>query len=165
MDFTSALSDMIKRDNADILVTMLSPLLKPNIRKTFDLISIDDALMVKPPRYEEKELISNERPEDIEFADEIEEKRIKDNYVFLMKNLIVCLKKSDILIFIYVHLYKILNKCSSVYRTWTVLFYCFNMNFSSITFVPGKSIFRIQRIIFGHKSVPCYFRKNTCRCN
>lgn len=97
MDFTSALSDMIKRDNADILVTMLSPLLKPNIRKTFDLISIDDALMVKPPRYEEKELISNERPEDIEFEDEIEEKRIKDNYVFLMKNLIVCLKKSDII--------------------------------------------------------------------
>lgn len=97
MDFTSALSDMIKRDNADILVTMLSPLLKPNIRKTFDLISIDDALMVKPPRYEEKELISNERPEDIEFADEIEEKRIKDNYVFLMKNLIACLKKSDII--------------------------------------------------------------------
>lgn len=97
MDFTSALSDMIKRDNADILVTMLSPLLKPNIRKTFDLISIDDALMVKPPRYEEKELISNERPEDIEFADEIEEKRTKDNYVFLMKNLIVCLKKSDII--------------------------------------------------------------------
>lgn len=47
---------------------------------------------MKPPRYEEKELISNERPEDIEFADEIEEKRIKDNYVFLMKNLIVCLK-------------------------------------------------------------------------
>ena len=27
----------------------------------------------------------------------IEEKRIKDNYVFLMKNLIVCLKKSDII--------------------------------------------------------------------
>ena len=97
MDFTSALSDMIKRDNADILVTMLSPLLKPNIRKTFDLISIDDALMVKPPRYEEKELISNERLEDIEFADEIEEKRIKDNYVFLMKNLVACLKKSDII--------------------------------------------------------------------
>ena len=76
---------------------MLSPLLKPNIRKTFDLISIDDALMVKPPRYEEKELISNERPEDIEFEDEIEEKRFKDNYVFLMNNLIVCLKKSDII--------------------------------------------------------------------
>ena len=50
-------------------------------------------LMVKPPRYEEKELISNERPEDIEFADEIEEKRIKDN-TYLMKNLIACLKKS-----------------------------------------------------------------------
>ena len=63
------------------------------------------------------------------------EKQIADVIAFL--------KKSDILIFIYVHLYKILNKCSSVYRTWTVLFYCFNMNFSSITFVPGKSIFRI----------------------
>ncbi len=97
MDFTSALSDMIKKDNADILVTMLSSLLKPNIRKTFDIISIDDALMVKPPRYEEKELISSDRPEDIVFEDEVEEQRIKDNYIFIMRNLVMCLKKSDII--------------------------------------------------------------------
>ena len=97
MDFTAALSDLIKKDDADILVTLLSPLLKPNIRKTFNLMSIDDALMVKPPRYEEKEKVSGQRPEDIVFEDELEEQRIRDNYVFLMKNLVECLKKSDIL--------------------------------------------------------------------
>ena len=97
MDFTAALSDLIKKDDADILVTLLSPLLKPNIRKTFNLMSIDDALMVKPPRYEEKEKVSGQRPEDIVFEDELEEQRIRDNYIFLMKNLVECLKKSDIL--------------------------------------------------------------------
>lgn len=97
MDFTAAMSDLIKKDDADILVTLLSPLLKPNIRKTFNLMSIDDALMVKPPRYEEKEKVSGQRPEDIVFEDELEEQRIRDNYIFLMKNLVECLKKSDIL--------------------------------------------------------------------
>ena len=63
------------------------------------------------------------------------EKQIADVIAFL--------KKSDILIFIYVHLYKILNKCSSMYRTWSVFFYCFYMNLSSIAFMLCKTIFRI----------------------
>lgn len=95
MDFTTTLSDMIKTDNADVLVTLLSPLLKPNIKKTFDIISIDDALTVKPAKYEEKEKVSTEKPEEIVFEDELQELRIKDNYIFLMRNLVACLKKSD----------------------------------------------------------------------
>ena len=40
---------------------------------------------------------SNPDPFYAELEDEIEEKRIKDNYIFLMKNLVACLKKSDII--------------------------------------------------------------------
>ena len=95
MDFTTTLSDMIKKDNADLLIYLLSPLLKPNIKKTFDVTSIDDALTVKPPKYDEREKVQNIAAKEIEFEDEIQEKRIKDNYIFLMNNLLVCLNKSD----------------------------------------------------------------------
>ncbi|MGN0318246.1 MAG: hypothetical protein ACI4E1_09990 [Lachnospira sp.] len=97
MDFTTALSDMINRDNADALVYLLNPLFKPNIKKTFNITCIDDALTVKPPKYEEKEKVATEKAEEIEFKDEIEERRIRDNYIFIMRNLIECLKKSDMM--------------------------------------------------------------------
>lgn len=94
MDFTTALSDMISRDNADALAYLISPLFKPNIKKTFNVTCIDDALTVKPPKYEEKEMVSLKKAEDIEFEDEAEERRIRDNYIFVMRNLVACLKKS-----------------------------------------------------------------------
>ncbi|MDO5381500.1 MAG: hypothetical protein Q4F06_02090 [Eubacteriales bacterium] len=95
MDFTTTLSDMIKLDNADALVYLLNPLFKPNIRKTFNVTVIDEALTVKPERYEKKEQVSTDKPEEIVFDDEIEDKRIRDNYIFVMNNLLECLKKSD----------------------------------------------------------------------
>ncbi|MCI6163591.1 MAG: hypothetical protein MR675_00155 [Lachnospira sp.] len=97
MDFKSVLSDMIKQDNADKLVDMLSHILKPNIKKTFDIVSIDDALTVKPEKYEKKELVDEEEPEKIIFDDEIEDERIRHNYIFIMGNLKECLKKSDMI--------------------------------------------------------------------
>jgi len=97
MDFTTTLSDMIKKDDANLLIFLLSPLLKPNIKKTFDVIGIDDALTVRPAKYEEKEKVEDKKAEEIIFEDEIAEKRIKDNYIFLMNNLIACLKKSDMI--------------------------------------------------------------------
>lgn len=97
MDFKSVLSDMIKQDNADKLVDMLSHILKPNIKKTFDIVSIDDALTVKPEKYEKKELVDEEEPEKIIFDDEIEDERIRHNYIFIMENLKGCLKKSDMI--------------------------------------------------------------------
>ena len=54
MDFATALSDMIRKDNADALKYLIDPLLKLNIRKTLDLKTIDEALMVKPERYEKE---------------------------------------------------------------------------------------------------------------
>ena len=92
MDFSSAMANMIKTDNADILSAMLSPLFKLNTRQRFSLISIDHALTVKPEKYEKAEKIVKQKEEQIVFADEIEEKRIRDNYIFIMNNLINAIK-------------------------------------------------------------------------
>ncbi len=102
MDFATALSDMIKKDNAEALKYMIEPLLKLNIKKTIDLKIIDEALMVKPEKYEKKEYVNTKEPAKIVYEDEVEDERIKHNYTFMMTNLLmcidkVCLKKSDIL--------------------------------------------------------------------
>ena len=60
------------------------------------------------------------------------EKQIADVIAFL--------KKSDILIFIYVHLYKILNKCSAMDRAGSILFDRFNMFCCPISLMTCKSI-------------------------
>ena len=100
MDFSTALSDMIKKDNAEALKYLIDPLFKLNIKKTIDLRTIDEALMVKPERYEKKEYVNDEEPEKIVYDDEVEDERIRHNYIFIMTNLLTCidkvgLKKSD----------------------------------------------------------------------
>ena len=102
MDFATALSDMIRKDNADALKYLIDPLLKLNIRKTLDLKTIDEALMVKPERYEKKEYVNKNELKQIVYEDEAVDERIKHNYTFVMNNLLmcidkVCLKKSDML--------------------------------------------------------------------
>ena len=102
MDFTATLSDMIRTDDASLLAFMIEPLLKLNIKKTFDIKTIDEALLVKPARYDKKEYVTEDTPEDIVYEDEIEDERIRHNYIFIMNNLKECinrkcLNKSDIL--------------------------------------------------------------------
>jgi hypothetical protein len=93
VEFAGMLQEMIKTDRADILSQMLAPLFKPNIKKTFDLVTIDSALSIKPPRYSEAEKVTRETPEEIVYDDEIEEARIRDNYIFIMDNLYMALKE------------------------------------------------------------------------
>ena len=102
MDFTAALSDMIRTDDASLLSFIIEPLLKLNIKKTFDIKTIDEALLVKPARYDKKEYVTEDTPEDIVYEDEIEDERIRHNYIFIMNNLKECINrkcmnKSDIL--------------------------------------------------------------------
>ncbi len=93
VDFGGMLNDMIKTDNADILVAVLSPIFRPRIKKTFSVPMIDDALNNKPAKYVAVEKVSEEKPEDIVFADEVEDERIKHNYTFIMSNLLACMEK------------------------------------------------------------------------
>jgi hypothetical protein len=95
IDFQSLLNRMIKNDNADIMAEFLAPLFKPHIPKRFPLEVIDDALTVKPKQYAEAEKVTDINAEEIVFDDEIEEERIKKNYVFIMKNLLAAFKQKD----------------------------------------------------------------------
>ena len=66
-----------------------------NTKKSFNLNYIDEALTMRPARYEELEKVSVKKQKEIIFEDELEEKRIADNYVFIMKNLISALHKKE----------------------------------------------------------------------
>jgi hypothetical protein len=89
------LQAMIATDRADILSTVLGPLFKPKIRKSFPLVMMDDALTVKPAKYEMTERVSHKEPEELIFEDEREEERIRGNYTFIMKNLLQCMEQKQ----------------------------------------------------------------------
>lgn len=91
IDFAGTLSDMIATDNADILKWFVMPLLKPQVRKFFNVISIDDAVTQKRTVSEEAEKVTIQEVKEIVFEDELENNRIKENYSFIMDNLIQAL--------------------------------------------------------------------------
>ena len=95
VDFTSLLKKMTENGDASVLIPLINGILKPNTKKTFNLNSIDEALTMRPARYQEIEKVSVKKQKEIIFEDELEEKRIADNYVFIMKNLISALHKKE----------------------------------------------------------------------
>lgn len=88
-DFRSMLNRLIVNDDVDSLGLMIAGLMKPKVKKAFNTISIDDCLTYRQERYEKAETVSKMALEDILFEDEIEDKRIKNNYCFIMRNLLL----------------------------------------------------------------------------
>ena len=93
--FGALLTDLIRSDNAGLLEQLLSPVLLPHIKKRFTLDSLDEALTVKPKQAEAAEKVEEEPPQEIQFADEMEDQRIRKNYTFLMNNLLAAFEKRD----------------------------------------------------------------------
>ncbi len=87
-DFKAALKTMIDTDDALLLDGFLLPMLKPKVVKQFALYSLDEAMTIKPERFEERELVERAPQEEIMYEDEVEELRIGENFAFLMKTLI-----------------------------------------------------------------------------
>lgn len=94
-DFKAALRNLVAKERTDLLERMLMPLLKPKVVKRFSLFSLDDAVRMRPERFEEKEEMRLEKQEEIRFEDEIEEERIGENFAFLMENLLDYLGKRE----------------------------------------------------------------------
>jgi len=92
-DFKNMQNTLIKNDDVDTLGLIIASLLKPKAKKTFNIISMDDCLTYRPERYEKAEVVSRSIAKDIKFVDEIEDERIKNNYRFLMRNLLIYLEK------------------------------------------------------------------------
>lgn len=91
-DFKGALNTIIEKDDATILEKLLIPVMKPKVNKSFSLFWLDDAVTMRPERFEERESAVAEKEEDIRFADELEDERIGENYGFLMRELVGILK-------------------------------------------------------------------------
>ncbi|MGN0481139.1 MAG: hypothetical protein ACI4EV_06170 [Lachnospiraceae bacterium] len=94
-DFKGALHTIIEKDDATILEKLLMPVMKPKVVKSFSLYWLDDAVTMKPERFEEKEEEVVEESVDIKFDDEIEDARIGENYGFLMRALVHQLEEKN----------------------------------------------------------------------
>lgn len=92
-DFAGALKDMIRNNRPDVLEYMVKPFLGFNIRKTFDLAKIEDMLTYKPQAGEVVEKVSDEKPAEIVFEDELSEARFESNVFTLMTILLDMLSK------------------------------------------------------------------------
>lgn len=86
-DFRNLLARMIKTDDASMLTMMVEPLFDLNIRKSFNLLSIDDLLNYRPERVEKVEIVEEEEEKEIIFPDEVEEKRLNHNFGVFMRKL------------------------------------------------------------------------------
>lgn len=86
-DFRNLLARMIKTDDANLLSMMVEPLLDINIRKSFNLLMIDDMLSYRPERVERIETEEIREEEEIIFPDEVEEKRMNHNFGVFMRKL------------------------------------------------------------------------------
>ena len=95
VDFQAMMADMIKNQDASVLASMITPLFKPRIRKNYNVTTIDEALTLKPVKYDPVEKVSTEPAKDIVYADELEDKRIQDNYIFIMRNLIQAVEQKE----------------------------------------------------------------------
>ncbi len=97
-DFREQLHIIEEQDNAAKLEYILMPLLKPNVKKTFALSNIDNLLTNRPDTQVDREKFKKgvENP-DFVYADELEEKRINENFrMFAVELLEQVKKKHDI---------------------------------------------------------------------
>lgn len=87
-DFRNLLARMIKNDDMTVLESLITPLLDIRIRKSFNVIAVDNMLTLKPERRELIERMEIEEEQEIIFPDEAEEKRMNHNFVVFMRELL-----------------------------------------------------------------------------
>ena len=95
-DFKGTLENMIRLDDATVLENLVIPLFAPNLRKTLNVINIDQMLTYAPNREDKGEAVSNAPVTKITFPDEIEDERIRENYRIFMELLLLLLKKEPV---------------------------------------------------------------------
>lgn len=80
-DFKNTLSKLEQMDDATNLEVVLKPLMKPNIKKTFTMTTIDNLLTFNNENGDKGEKIVKEKvEEDFVYEDEIEDMRIENNF-------------------------------------------------------------------------------------
>lgn len=95
IDFSRMLENMIKNDNMAPMEVMVKALLRPSIKKQFNLTCIDDMLTYRPDRVETAERIVENEAVEIVYEDELEEQRIRGNMQLLMEQLLALLGERE----------------------------------------------------------------------
>lgn len=95
MDFKRVGQRLMERDRADLLGTLVLPLLDVHVEKTIPLMRLDELLLVLPEKADQPEAVSLGEEEIYIYEDEIEDARIQKNYVILLENLIKTLEKRE----------------------------------------------------------------------
>lgn len=93
-DFKEALAKLMREDRTELLETLVGPLLGVNVRKLFSFSVLDDMLSYPPENNEVAEKIAeNKEVTEYVYDDELEEKRINDNFACLIAVLFEMLKE------------------------------------------------------------------------
>ena len=87
-DFHHAMKIMMENNTPEVLEYMITPLFQLNIKRWFPLTQMEDLLSLKTENQEEIEKISLQEEEAYVYEDEIEEKRIQDNFHMIVKVLL-----------------------------------------------------------------------------
>ena len=94
-DFTDALKVTMEEDNTSLMKCLIEPLLKLNIKKTFDIKAIDKMLTLPGEREEKGEVISETEEETpYIYDDEIEDERIEENFELIILTLMEYIKEN-----------------------------------------------------------------------
>ena len=94
-NFKDALRMMMDNDDSTALEMMILPMLDLNIKKQFSLTSIDKLLSAKAVTEEKGEKIEKKEAVEYVYEDELEEQRISDNYVAIIRVLIDMLENCE----------------------------------------------------------------------
>ena len=95
-DFKEALAKLMREDKPELLETLVEPLLGVNVRKMFSFTAIDDMLSYPPENREMAEKVdTNKEVTEYVYEDELEEKRINDNFAYLVRVLFELLKEYE----------------------------------------------------------------------
>lgn len=95
LDFKKIEQRLLERDRADLLEMLVLPLLDIHPGKTFPLTRLDDLLCYRPEKAETVENVSEGEEQTYIYEDEVEDARIRRNYVLLFTNLLETLKEKE----------------------------------------------------------------------
>lgn len=137
-DFGTTLQKLMEQERADKLQHCIEPLLKMNIRKTFQLRMIDEMLTYRPEKEENPEEIVQKQEQTYVYEDEVEEQRIVCNFQTFVK--IILDKLLEVGEFTLAQLQEELgkNKKESVFKNGD--FYTFLIHLSQ------KKVYRMEKI-------------------
>lgn len=92
-DFEEQLRLMKERDDVRGLELVVKPLLRPYIRKTFDLARVDEILSLRDPAEQKDDPVKEAEAEDYQYPDDLEQSRIEDNFTKFSLEMLAQIKK------------------------------------------------------------------------